>query len=397
MFTMLKKIPRPNLIPSIVLARGKDRQWGQMIGEAESERILAAQRSLSELPVFLVHKPWWMPFSFYLKMAERLAQKTLQSPMVRVFPRSLDRLRGMASGAGVRLETLCLFQMLEAATNQHTDRMGMDAPPAGGCTAIALGADRVQEGEPVLLHNLDQVEQAATCLTVRKSRAEGELTSICLTLSPLCGVVDGINEAGLSISYNYAAAVEVDPEGTPLSLAISDVLGNCRTVPEAVRRFIKNTRSHGAILMLGDATGCLARLELSGHFYHLEWLKDPAGVLFHTNQYRSEKMQERQVTRNAVYRETCPPALRGVRIRESSEQREQRIIAQLQEVDQVKVDAAPALLQDHGRANEGGPNTVCMHGNYWATIASVELLPQSRVFRVGYGPACCTTYQDFTF
>ncbi|WP_437224199.1 C45 family autoproteolytic acyltransferase/hydolase [Planctomicrobium sp. SH661] len=397
MASLLKRLLLKPAIPFAVVAKGKDREWGQMIGEAEASRIQAAQRSLMELPFFLVHKPWWMPFRVYLRLAERVAQNHFHNPMVRVFPRIQERLKGMAIGAGVRLETLCLFQMLEAACNQHTDRSGMSAPPAGGCTAIALGPGRVKEKEPVILHNLDQVEQAASCLTIRRSRAEGELSSICLTLSPLCGVVDGINEAGLSISYNYAAAVETAAHGTPLSLAISDALASCRSVPQAIQRIVQHPRNHGAMLMLGDASGCLARLELSGRFYHLEWLADPAGVLFHTNQYRSEKMEERQVRADAVYRDTCPAPLRGVRIRESSEERERALKGQLQEIDRVGIDEALELLHDHGRISCGGANTICMHGDYWSTVASVELLPRSRVFRVGYGPACQAVYRDFTF
>jgi hypothetical protein len=387
------------LTPQLVLARGDDYQWGRMVGEAEQDRIQAAQKILSELPIFRIHQPWWLPYQLYVYWAESIARGVLEHVMSRAFPRLTNRLKGMAEGAGVRPETLFLFHMLEGACNQHCDEQGMNVPPPGGCTAVAFGPERTSRHEPVLLHNLDQVSQAVPFLTVRKSRAEGDLCSIVLTLSPLCGVVDGMNEVGLCISYNYAAAIEVAGEGTPVSLAISDALSQCRTVSEAVERITRRLRSHGAMLMLADATGAAARLELSGHHHHLELLADPAGVLFHTNSYRSETMLPRQVAGTALYGETCPAPLRGVRILESSECRDRRLGELVAAQQHSNIEEISSILHDHGcqGSAEPGPNTICMHGEYWSTIASVRMLPRSRVISVSYGPACEAKFRDFAF
>merc|ERR1712014_267845 len=108
-------------------------------------------------------------------------------------------------------------------------------------------------------------------------------------------------------------------------------------------------------------------------------------------------MEPRQVAQTAIYGETCPEPLRGVRILESSEYRDRRLMEVLSECGRFSVDDAYSLLIDHGEACDGNANTVCMHGPYWSTVASVRMLPKSRVFSVSYGSACNASFRDFTF
>ena len=80
----------------------------------------------------------------------------------------------------------------------------------------------------------------------------------------MAGAIDGVNEAGLCITYNYAFTLRqarrtrrLDFDGHFRSP------GRSRTVTEAVDWISSRPRSSGALLMLADTTGDIASLELS--------------------------------------------------------------------------------------------------------------------------------------
>src|SRR5439155_21232854 len=70
--------------------------------------------------------------------------------------------------------------------------------------------------------------------TLRESRPRSGFRSLDFTIAPFAGAVDGINEKGLCITYDYAHVSDFSGRGTaPISIAIAEALQRCATVVEA--------------------------------------------------------------------------------------------------------------------------------------------------------------------
>jgi hypothetical protein len=50
---------------------------------------------------------------------------------------------------------------------------------------------------------------------------------------------------------------------------------------------------------------------------------------------------------------------------------------------------------DHGESGRGDDNTICRHGPYFSTTASIIMLPFSKRLLVTYGHPCDSVFSDF--
>lgn len=150
----------------------------------------------------------------------------------------------------------------------------------------------------------------------------------------------------------------------------------------------------GALLMLGDADGDIASLELSSTRYQLRRPVEGEDVLYHTNAFSSPRMREVQVPWEAVYTNDAPTPLRGRRLHQSSELRDQRFRQLLAEVDVLDANLLGAIMADHGSDGTPSDDTPCVHGSYWFTTACLQFFPKERRMRVAYNTACQASFED---
>lgn len=146
--------------------------------------------------------------------------------------------------------------------------------------------------------------------------------------------------------------------------------------------------------MLADADGDIASLELSSTRHYLRRPAEGEDVLSHTNAFSSPKMQEVQIARDAIYTDNAPTPLRGRRLHQSSELRDQRFQQLLAETDIFDVDRLSAIMADHGPEDKPNDESICMHGSYWFTTACLQFFPGSRRIRVAYDTACQARFED---
>jgi hypothetical protein len=57
-------------------------------------------------------------------------------------------------------------------------------------------------------------------------------------------------------------------------------------------------------------------------------------------------------------------------------------------------DQLQSVLSDHGPSGQPSDDSLCMHGTYWTTTASLQWFPQERKVRVAYGPNCQAKYTE---
>lgn len=382
-------------VPFIRCQADDARQVGRVQGEGLREQIEAASEALAGLDVFRVNQPWWMPYSWFRYWAEWRARGLLQAPVEQSFPEIAARLEGMAEASAVRLETLYLFHALESLMSQPQSSVEVPGPALAACTAVGVRASRAADGGPLVHHNFDNLPVVLPLSVVRERSGDDRYRCLEFTLAPLGGSIDGVNEAGLAITYNYACTVQPGEPAAPVSMAISKALGRCANVREAVRLLRSQPLCGGAILMLADAGGDLARLEIAGTRRRVMRPRGRTDLLFHSNRYTTRAMREVEIDCAAVFSDAAPEGLRRCRVLESAERRDERLEQLFAAPQAYDADQLAVLMGDHGASGSGDANTVCMHGSYWTTTAALQLMPAERRMRVSLGHACEARYIDF--
>ncbi len=372
---------------------GTSSDMGMAQGLALRDRIHAARSLLYQLESFRLRQPWWLPYPVYRWLAGRKAARMLGRPLARLFPETSLRLEGIAAGAGVGLETIYLYNAMEPLLSSVG---GCTACP-GACSAVAVRGRRSATGEPVLARNFDYIPLVKPLYTLRESRPLDGFRSIDFTLAPLVGAVDGLNGAGLAITYDYAFTNDI-PSGpaATISIIISEALERCATVREAAAWITNRPRWGAGLLMLADASGDIASLEISATRHCLRRPAAGEDVLFHTNAFAGDETRAVQLAKEAVFTELAPTPLRGRRLHESSEKRDARFLQLLAAKEVFDADALAAVMADHGPDNKAGEYTPCVHSDYWNTTASLQFFPRSKKLRVAFDAACRARYEDIT-
>ncbi len=376
----------------LVRCEGDPQSIGEALGESLRERIYAAQLSLASYEAFRVNQPWWMPYDAFLYFSASTARRMLELPIRTHFPDMALRLDGMSTTSRIGQEYLYLFHALEAAL---TSPSGYVVQPAlAGCTALAIRGRRSADRQPLIAHNFDNVDVLRTHFILRERHEKRRYRALEFTIAPLCGAIDGINEHGLAISYDYGATMTPGAPNAPVSMAVSEALAQCRTVREAISFIQSRPCCGGALLMLADATGEIAAFEIAGNTsavrfpYQDDWLS-------HSNTYKTDPAKATEVSADAVYSEAAPRLLRGKRVLESAEVRDFRMEELLRQHPILGLDEVTRVMSDHGSTEGGSDCSICMHGDYWATTSSLQLFPRERKIRIADGPTCQAQYYEF--
>jgi hypothetical protein len=304
-----------------------------------------------------------------------------------------QRLEGISEGAEIHPNELYLYNALDALISSVTHMIVMH--PLSGCSAVAVRGSKSLSSEPVIAKNFDYLPLVQPLYAIRESHPKGKNRSLEFTVAPLCGTIDGVNERGLCITYNYAYVADGPAEAPTISMVISEAMAVCCTVSEAAEFIASTPRWGGGLLMLADDSGDLASLELSNTRSLLRRPADDEDHLFHSNAFHSERMREVQVSNRAVFSQKAPEALRGHRVLESAECRDRRFEELLSRCDSLGPDDLSAVMSDHGPDDEPSLNTICKHSSYWTTTACLQLFPASRSIRVAFDSACKARYQEF--
>ena len=374
------------------VCQGDALAMGVAQGQALRTKIHAAREELTRLEAFRQRQPWWLPYPLYRWVVERKARRLIGG-WDTAAPEMLQRLRGIASGAGLSESSLALFNVLEAVLGNVTRSTACPA----ACSAVAVRGRRSATGTPIIAHNFDYLPLVQPFYTVRHSRPTGRARSLDFTFAPLAGAIDGVNEHGLAIAYDYAFTTDT-PAGPvpPISTAIADALEHCRTVEEAVTRIADRPRWGAGLLMLADVTGDVASLELSSTQSAVRRPAANEDAIYHTNCFSTNAMLAIQVPWDAVYTDRAPKPLRGRRLHLSSERRNERFDANLAGDAILGPDELARIMSDHGPTGIPDDFTPCVHGTYWHTTACLQLMPATRGLRIAYANACQAEYEMFS-
>jgi hypothetical protein len=383
-----------NLAPPCVDCQcsGGPREMGLIQGRRLRERILGARQSLRKLEALRLEQPSWLPYPLFLHLAERKAEKSLAAALRQSNPAMLARMQGIAEGAGLPLRSLCLMHAMEAFIGSLQGRIVV--PPLGACSALAVRGTRSRTGEPIIVRNFDYPPLFRPFFILRESRPRDGFRSLDFTTAPQAGTVDGVNEKGLAITVNYAFVTDSARPNPLITMLIADALASCATVAEAVRRITASPRWGAGILMLADASGELASVELSNTCAGVRRLAVGADWLLVTNVCLCPETCAVQVSESAAYSDKAPSPLRGGSVLQPHADRARRIEELLRNQSSLGQDELAAIMADHGPTGLPDGASPCVHTAYFNTTATLQWFPVRRRVRVSYGGACTARYVE---
>ncbi len=366
--------------------RGEQYEIGFQQGLQAREAIHHLAANLHQLEAFQVQKPALVPFKIFEGMAMRRAVGEMWGDISEHCPRQKARMEGIAKGAEISESVLFLALAGELMLAQANYRLG-------ACTAAGVNAERSALGEPMVIKNFDYPLFFQPYYITRLCQPAESYATLDVTVAPLAGCHDGVNERGLCISYNYGYGTDMPNVNVPVTLLVQETLENCADTGEAVEFIRSAKRSGGAILLVADAFGRMATVELSSNFSGVREPED--GILINSNHYRCREMVSYDIPRNAYYTSKNVRALRGVRVHESSELRYARAEQLFSGMELIGMRDLLGVFSDHGESGRGDDNTICRHGSYFSTTCSMIMLPRSRRLLVAYGNPCEAVFTDF--
>lgn len=336
--------------------------------------------------VFRAQKPLFLPMRAFLNLTARRAMGEMREDVTGCCERQKTRMEGIAKGAGIDESMLFLALYGEMIMPQVNYRLG-------ACTAAAVSEEKSAIGEPMVIKNFDYPEFYQPYYITRLCLPVEGIPTLDVTMAPLAGCHDGINQLGLCVSCNHGYGTDIPNTNVPVNLLVQQVLENCGSTREALDYLAERKRSGGAIILVADASGDMATIELSSNF---GGVREPEeGILINTNHYRCREMKSYDIPRNAYYTARNAKPLRGIRVHESSELRYSRAEQLLSGREEIAIKDLLNVFSDHGESGRGDDNTICRHGQYLTTTCSLIMLPRSRRLLVTYGHPCDSVFTDF--
>lgn len=371
------------MIEKIVVS-GDHYEMGLEYGRMLRERINKMKENLADMGMIKVMRPKFVPKKWVLNTLKKDTEKLMKNDILKYYPRQWERLEGIADGAGIETSMIILMISLEAS--------GFSL---GGCTSLGLSSEKTFEGEPVLARNFDFPIEFTEYQVVVESKPKNGYGTLGCSIIPSPGILDGLNEFGLSVACNFAYSLDRPTCIIPLSITLQEMLENCRSVDEALD-FLKGCErgGYGAIVTLMDENSNIKVIELSPHNYSI---RSEECIAIVANHYITEKMQKIEIPKHAVYSKKAPKELWGKRVHESSEKRYSRVESILMAYNKVQEDDIFKILRDHGEENQPSDSTICRHIPYHNTIRSTIIYPRKRIIKIAFGNPCEKEYQNFTF
>jgi hypothetical protein len=360
--------------------RGSPIEMGRQQGEALRHAIADSRKTFLSLERFQLLRPRWVPMPMFEFMTRQKARTLVEPPMRQHYPSQALYFDGLARGSGLGLGHLLLLASAELLLSKIEYTA---APVPGACSAAAV---RTPEG--LVLHkNFDYPEAIRPYYLIRGCAPDQGYSTLEMTVAPLAGSVDGVNERGLAVIYDYAFCTDRVLHAVPLTIVLNEMLRTCTTVNEALDFLSKRPRAGGALLMIADATESAASVELSNSRMSVRRLERDQPALTHSNHYQIPELQEVEIPRDAVYSENNVKPLRGKRVHESSFARGARLEELFQK--SMSADDVWKRMSDHN-GGSGNENTVCRHGEYWETTCAIQIFPAKGLMRFAWGKPCET-------
>ncbi|HET6467328.1 MAG TPA: C45 family peptidase, partial [Geminicoccaceae bacterium] len=291
-------------------------------------------------------------------------------------PAIMAEIRGIAAGFG--LDAATVFDYLHCSSALDLAALAQHEPD--GCTSFAMGG---AEGGAILAKNRDyRAEHIPIQRVMRHADPAwgGREIMVVGSLGSPGNFSSGINSDGLAVADTASRTTDMGI-GLHRYFLLTGLLVACRSVDEALSLIRRTTHTGSGLLVLGDAGGAVAAVEL-GH-RALGFEHKSSGRVGRTNHFATPAMAPRnlQDRAGAAGRANSARRLRAL----------DRLLAALP--DPADADAAGGLLARHGKADDA----FCRHGgdDLSSTIAGAVYLTGARRLLVAFGNPCSAGWRRY--
>lgn len=278
-----------------------------------------------------------------------------------------EEIRGVAEGAGI--------DEREAFSIQVRMELLFAGPPPPSCTTFALTGAHTETGQTLVGQNVDldaEVERFGLILKIRPD----DSPAVLMYTSPGLVSYVGLNDAGLAVHGNLLVS-DGWRAAFPRYL-LTRVMLRERSVDAALEAGLQPPRASSRNLILGDAAGAIADVELAVDDARV--LRSDDGVLVHANHFTAAGLEGRDRY-----------------VPESSCHRHARMAALIADAPRpLSVAAMQGFFRDH----DGYPGSICAHvkpGGVGKTVASLISEPAAGRLHAAFGSPCENEYATYSF
>lgn len=249
-------------------------------------------------------------------------------------------------------------------------------PPEPSCTTFAVTGDRSANGQTIVGQNVDLDEGVERFGLILKMKPDDAPAVMMYTSPGLISYV-GLNDAGLAAHGNLL--VSPGWRAAFPRYFLTRLMLEQTTVDAALEAGLRPRRASSRNLILGDAEGSIANVELTVDESSV--LRSDNGELVHTNHYVSSDLCEadsRPLHANSRHR--------YARIQELMDAH----------VEPLSVEDLRSFFRDH----EGRPGSICAHvreDSTSKTVASLISEPAEGRLHATFGSPCENDYVTYTF
>ena len=229
-----------------------------------------------------------------LRMAESEAARS--APRVRGYmedlrrfherndPEIMEEIKGIGAGFGIPADRLFDYLMLSLVADLDRTEDGREE-----CTAFAASADG---GGAIVAKNRDYRREHAAIQRVFRHRDPewGGREALCVgSLGSPGNFSSGMNSDGFALA-DTAASTNDHGVGRHRYFLLTRLQTRCSTVADALSEIAATSHAGGGVLVLGDATGCMATVELGSDTVAVEIRRE--GWVGRTNHHVSNLRTE---------------------------------------------------------------------------------------------------------
>lgn len=358
------KIPLHPIPPPLIRIHGSHMEMGRQIGEAIALQVrhsLENARNLIDGTYEVLELTW--------DGALIQARKYIPFAQER-YPQYVEELLGIAEGADVSFDDLCVLIAMEAVT--------MDALHLTKCTSFAVNGERTADGHVLAAHNEDWLPEDEPDVCIIHATPDDEPPFLAMTYGGLLPNI-GFNASGIAQCCDSVYPND-SRIGIPRVIASRAVLGS-RTIADAIRHMLIPHRAAGYNHLLAHESGELYNVEVSAKRFAILYSEDD--YLVHTNHYLDPVMQ-------AIEYES--DELIGTRVRYF------RALRLLKRNPQHTVKSLQSIQRDHINF----PSSICNHVDEESdpldrekTINALVIDLTAKTMHISWGNPCENPYHTF--
>jgi hypothetical protein len=227
---------------------------------------------------------------FHSAAAKFLAMTAASLFEPKIAPQHMAEVKALASYTSIDPRQMLLAQCF------------LDLSPMTACSTVTLPAAASPDGVARFGRNLDfpSFDVADKASVVLVYRPEGRFAFASIAWPGMVGVLSGMNEHGLTLANMEVKRGARVPSAMPYTLLYRSVLERCKTVDEAVEFLRDTARQSANNLMLMDASGSRAVVELTPDSVTVRRGSEGA-ALISTNHQRGQEADEPGLCRRYDY------------------------------------------------------------------------------------------------